>query len=72
MKKNFPYNILCFCFFIAASCKENKQDNIIASQPIFQLLESNATGLNFTNTLTPTPTFNMFKYMYFYNGAGVG
>lgn len=39
---------------------------------MFELLESGKTGLDFSNTLTPTPTFNMFKYMYFYNGAGVG
>ncbi len=38
---------------------------------MFELLESDKTGLNFSNTLTATPTFNMFKYMYFYNGAGV-
>src|SRR5687768_18247103 len=30
------------------------------------------TGLRFTNKLTATPQFNMFHYMYFYNGAGVG
>lgn len=40
--------------------------------PLFTSLEHTKTGLHFANTLTPTPAFNMFKYMYFYNGAGVG
>jgi enediyne biosynthesis protein E4 len=39
---------------------------------LFEVLESTATGIDFSNNLTPTPSFNMFKYMYFYNGAGVG
>ncbi|HEX8355902.1 MAG TPA: VCBS repeat-containing protein [Segetibacter sp.] len=39
---------------------------------MFEVLESKATGLNFTNHLTSTESFNLFKYMYFYNGAGVG
>ncbi|HEY8893496.1 MAG TPA: CRTAC1 family protein, partial [Niastella sp.] len=40
--------------------------------PLFEVLEQGATGLEFTNTLTPTDSFNIFHYMYFYNGAGVG
>ena len=39
---------------------------------MFEALSSGSTGIDFVNKLTPTPQFNMFKYMYFYNGAGVG
>ena len=39
---------------------------------LFEVLDHNKTGLNFNNKLTPTAAFNMFKYMYFYNGAGIG
>lgn len=39
---------------------------------VFTVLSSKKTGLDFTNQLRPTPEFNMFKYMYFYNGAGIG
>jgi len=35
-------------------------------------MESGETGLSFSNTLTPTPAFNLFSYMYYYNGSGVG
>jgi hypothetical protein len=48
------------------SCKQNQPETL------FTLLTSDATGLNFNNELKSTPQFNMFKYMYFYNGAGVG
>jgi len=34
-------------------------------------LDHSATGIDFANTLTPTPQFNIFKYLYFYNGGGV-
>ena len=39
---------------------------------LFEELRAEKTGLNFSNNLNATPTFNMLKYMYFYNGAGVG
>ncbi|MEJ8841689.1 VCBS repeat-containing protein [Lacibacter sp. H375] len=51
---------------ILVSCSSPKQ------QPLFELMKSEQTGLQFTNKLTATPAFNMFNYMYFYNGAGVG
>ena len=52
------------------SCADKKEE---ASPPaLFEALESKTTGIEFANKLTPTPQFNMFKYMYFYNGAGVG
>ncbi|MDQ6763233.1 MAG: VCBS repeat-containing protein [Bacteroidota bacterium] len=39
---------------------------------MFQVLDAERTGIDFNNKLTPTADFNMFTYMYFYNGAGVG
>lgn len=39
--------------------------------PLFRLLDSSRTGLDFTNTLVQTSEFNVFNYMYFYNGGGV-
>ncbi|HSK12961.1 MAG TPA: VCBS repeat-containing protein, partial [Phnomibacter sp.] len=40
--------------------------------PLFDTLTSDVTGLHFSNQLKPTPEFNLFGYMYYYNGAGVG
>jgi enediyne biosynthesis protein E4 len=39
---------------------------------LFELKDDQSTGLHFTNKLTPTQKFNVFDYMYFFNGAGVG
>ena len=38
----------------------------------FKALDRSRTGLDFSNTLHPTTAFNVFDYMYFYNGGGVG
>jgi enediyne biosynthesis protein E4 len=40
--------------------------------PIFKLLEPNETGIQFANNLDVNLDFNIFKYMYYYNGSGVG
>ncbi|MFC0773863.1 VCBS repeat-containing protein [Terrimonas alba] len=40
--------------------------------PLFIALDPKITGIDFINKLKPKPEFNMFNYMYFYNGAGVG
>lgn len=50
------------------SCSKKEENRDYA----FTLLTSEKTGLNFSNTLKPTKDFNIFNYMYFYNGGGVG
>ncbi len=39
---------------------------------LFEALEKDRTGLDFSNILTPTQDFNVFKYMYYFNGGGAG
>jgi enediyne biosynthesis protein E4 len=39
---------------------------------LFSVLHAEETGLQFTNDLKAGRDFNLFRYMYFYNGAGVG
>ncbi len=39
---------------------------------LFKVRNAEQTGLHFTNKLTQTAEFNMIKYLYFYNGAGIG
>ena len=66
------------CHIIAASlflmatilpgCRSKKE----IKQSLFEVLDEDRTGLRFSNSLKPTPKFNMFNYMYFYNGAGIG
>ncbi|MEX6688393.1 VCBS repeat-containing protein [Danxiaibacter flavus] len=52
---------------VATACSRSEKHPVM-----FTLLTVDSTGLNFVNKLTPTDSFNMFKYMYFYNGAGIG
>lgn len=42
------------------------------AQPLFELMDSEYTGVDFINALEHTPEFNMYTYRNFYNGAGVG
>ncbi|MBL7698701.1 MAG: VCBS repeat-containing protein [Chitinophagaceae bacterium] len=58
---------VCLAGFLFSSCEE-KQKGPFA----FEVLHSDRTGIDFSNTLQSTDSFNLFKYMYFYNGAGVG
>ncbi len=64
----FYFLLVCICFFISSCKNENKT----ATPVLFEVLKEDATGLHFNNRLTPAENFNMFNYMYFYNGAGVG
>ncbi|MFN8288885.1 MAG: VCBS repeat-containing protein [Chitinophagaceae bacterium] len=51
------------------SCSNKKKEN---TPVLFETLTSKRTGISFSNTLTYNKEFNLFKYIYFYNGSGVG
>ena len=42
------------------------------SEKKFRAIPSSTSGIVFRNTLHESADFNIFNYMYFYNGAGVG
>lgn len=65
-KPLFFLALICLNFFLPACTSKNKQP------ALFEVLDSKATGLDFTNHVTSSDSFNLFKYMYFYNGAGMG
>ena len=65
----FKFQYIIVSILIICSCTTCKVDNTSYN---FNTLTANNTGLHFNNKLTPTTSFNMLKYMYFYNGAGVG
>ncbi len=58
--------LLLLAFFIAG-CKPKQK-----KAPAFITLNAKKTGLDFSNDLGYNKDFNLFKYMYFYNGGGVG
>jgi len=59
--------LFAYVFILCAGC--NHKPSV---PPIFIVKDSKSTGLDFSNTLTPTQQMNALKYMYYYNGAGVG
>ena len=59
---------LVYIIMLLIGCRSGDPVN----PPFFEVLEDNRTGLHFANKLTQTNSINMLKYMYFYNGAGVG
>ncbi len=60
--------VIVFFSVMLMACSGKKNDTPL----LFDALEEGRTGLHFNNRLEPTEDFNMFSYMYFYNGAGVG
>jgi enediyne biosynthesis protein E4 len=69
MKRPFLFIFLLSTLLLFfAACKGRKK----IEHPLFVALDSTKTGLAFSNNLAYTPEFNLFKYMYFYNGSGIG
>lgn len=66
MKKQVVY-IICVWMLIA-SCGSKQE----IKDPMFRSLNGENTGIHFRNNLVYNKAFNLFKYMYFYNGSGVG
>ena len=65
----YKASLSLFCAFIFLSgCARREESSAV----LFEALTSDKTQLNFVNKLNPTPAFNMFKYLYYYNGGGVG
>ncbi len=60
-------HFLFFTFLISlSSCHFLKPE-----KPLFTLLDPEATGITFTNTISETDSFNVLTYGYIYNGGGV-
>ncbi len=72
MQKAIKASIL-FLILINVACKKTTDATAQAQgTPVFKILEANESGINFSNDLTMSPDMNLFKYMYFFNGSGVG
>ena len=63
------YNRILIALLIVLniSCSSDKKE----SQKVFELLDESQTGIDFSNNLTFTNDFNVYKYRNFYNGGGV-
>jgi enediyne biosynthesis protein E4 len=67
-KDTIYFTLLLYSMFAGVACHAPKAKG----KEYFVALTAGQTGLNFVNKLTPTETFNVFDYMYYYNGGGVG
>ncbi|NDC76415.1 MAG: hypothetical protein EBZ67_00800 [Chitinophagia bacterium] len=67
MQRSASSVILALLGLLLASCGKDGAD-----EALFTVLDHDRTGLHAANRITPTPAFNLFSYMYFYNGSGLG
>src|SRR5690606_33756661 len=68
-KVGHQINIIFIGVMICLSSCSKKEDQ---KDVLFQLLDYKTTGIDFSNNLSYNPEFNLFKYIYFYNGSGIG
>ena len=64
--------LLLFVVLFAACEKDYKTDVPQIEGTAFVMHESDKTGIDFSNDLELTLDLNIFNYMYFYNGGGLG
>ncbi len=65
MKRALIVPILC-CLALAGCQQKDSPDTL------FHLLPSEQTGVDFSNVIAETDSFNILTYEYIYNGGGVG
>jgi len=63
VQKLWIYNVLLLCLMYLTSCKQS---------PLFRLIPSNESGINFNNKITENDTLNPIDVTNIYNGGGVG
>ena len=65
-RKNARLFLIICVTVLLSSCAKHENKNAI-----FEVLGDDRTGLHFVNSLKATREFNMFDYMYFYNGQAL-
>jgi enediyne biosynthesis protein E4 len=71
MKRIVRIHVSIFALLIAFSCKTPEQKFDKEKPKLFTRLESEVTGISFTNEVADRKDLNVFKYRNFYNGGGV-
>jgi hypothetical protein len=65
--------IFLFLMVLTVGCeKDTSISQAQDASPNFRLLKKEDTGLDFQNVIKQELDFNVFNYMYFFNGGGVG
>jgi enediyne biosynthesis protein E4 len=68
--KIFRY-FLILILFLAVVVACDKKEQTTRQEKIFRLVDTEESGLTFRNNLKETVDWNIFSYLYFYNGGGV-
>jgi hypothetical protein len=63
--------VVAIILTLVAACSDQPTNNHTHSNAGFRLLDAGKTGLDFENVLTQSTEFNVFNYMYFFNGGGL-
>ena len=64
--------VLIGCWLLSGAVLTACSGNGSNKDALFEVLDADRTGIRFVNKLSATGDFNIFNYMYFYNGAGLG
>lgn len=70
LRSRFLHGSFWILFILIYSCKP--AGSPFSHTPLFSLLDSKHTKIDFVNNLEYTEEFNTYTYRNFYNGAGVG
>ena len=62
--------VLCWCVALLTLWQCQSPGN--GADTLFQPIDSDHTGIDFQNTITPNVEFNLLDFEYLYNGGGVG
>ena len=60
-----------WCAIIILACQPGEEVTEQTKDPLFELLESSQTGIDFANEVKDEADFNILTYRNYYNGAGV-
>lgn len=71
MKKVIYLIIILNIIVGLTACKKDNAGKGIVERPLFELLKEDRTQLHFQNEVHQDTSFNVFNYMYFFNGGGV-
>ncbi|RTE54027.1 hypothetical protein EHW67_08855 [Arenibacter aquaticus] len=63
--------VILMAIFIMACEEKGKTPKVGVDQGLFQSIPPKSTAITFANNVKATNDFNLFAYMYFYNGGGV-
>ena len=63
--RSFQYIVSFLIMTLVISCES------VPSKELYRLLDSSETGISFTNQLSYSDDFNVYKYRNYYNGGGV-